>query len=99
MEQLLPILAGENRFQGHKFIEGGAERVDVRAVVEEDALPGRLLGTHVTQSAQNVARLRQAHVRVKLSKSEVGDPEAAVYIHQQVRRLDVAVNDTELVGV
>ena len=58
-----------------------------------------LLGAHVAQRAEQVAGHGQAGLGVELGQAEVGDPEAAAGVEQQVGRLDVAVDDAERVGV
>ena len=98
-QERLPVGAVEDRPQRQQLVQRRAERVDVGAVVDQDALAGRLLGAHVAQRAEQVAGLRQAGVGVELGQAEVGDPDVAAAVDQQVGRLDVAVDDAELVGV
>ncbi len=82
-----------------QFVEGGAQRVDVGAVVERPAPAQGLLGAHVAQRADHVAGQRQLAVARDLGQAEVGDPQVAAHVHQQVARLDVAVDDAQPVGV
>ena len=62
-------------------------------------LPGRLLGAHVAERAGQVAGQRQPGVALHVGHAEVGDPEIAAPVQQQVGRLDVAVNDPLVVGI
>ena len=57
----------------------------------------RLLGAHVAHRAQNVARLRQALLFAATGQAEVGHPEFALIIEQQVRRLHIAMDNAVLV--
>ena len=54
-----------------------------------------LLGAHVAERAQQVAGHGQAGVVLELGQAEVGDPEVAAVVEQQVGRLDVAVDDAD----
>ena len=68
-------------------------------MVEQDALAGRLLRAHVANRARQVAGQRQAPFGLKLSEAEVGDPQLAAGVEQQIPRLDVAMNHAHLVRV
>ncbi len=98
-QQLIAVLAVEGRPQCQQLIQGDAERVDIGAVVHL-AAPGRnLLGTHVAQRAQQFARHGQAGGALEQSQAEIGDPEIAAHVEQQVGRLDVAMDDAGLMCV
>src|SRR6185503_7707947 len=58
-----------------------------------------LLGTHVAKCSHQVAGYGQPGVAPNLGQSEVGNPKVASHIEHQVRRLDVAMDDPELVSV
>src|SRR5438552_636086 len=51
------------------------------------------------QRAQHVARARELKVRLKESQAEIGDPNMPPLVEQQICRLDVAVNDAQLMGM
>ena len=85
----------ERRPERQQLVEGQPQRVDVGAGV---ALAAEPLGRHVAERAQDVAGLGQAVV-LRLGQAEVGDPDDARVVEQQVRRLDVAVDDAAGVGV
>jgi hypothetical protein len=56
----------------------------------------RLFGAHVSQCSQQIAGARQPAVGLKLRETEIGNPNLAKAIEQQVAGLDVAMNDSEL---
>jgi hypothetical protein len=68
-------------------------------VVEHRPAPPGLLGTHVAQRAHQVAAGRQPGVALEVGQAEIRDPQVARGVHEQVRRLDVAVDDALPVGV
>jgi hypothetical protein len=86
----------EGRAEGQQFEEGHAQPVHVAAAVGPALEP---LGRHVAKGPDDVARGRQVTPPVGLGEAEVDDPDGALVIHQQVRRLDVAVQDALVVRV
>ena len=95
----MPVLSWESRLQGQELIKCGAKRIDVAAVVYGSALRQRLLRTHVTQRADEVAADGQAEVGLAARQAEVRDPQMTTRVHQQIGRLDVAVDNALIVGV
>jgi hypothetical protein len=64
------------------------------------ALTPELLRTHVAKGAHLITGVRQLLILVRQSsKTEICHPQLAAAIDQQVRRLDVAMNHSSLVGV
>ena len=57
------------------------------------------LGGHVAQGADQVAGAGQVLLARGAGQAEVGDPDRAVGVEQQVGRLDVAMNDPLAGGV
>ena len=97
--QLVAVPAVEGRAQGQQLVQRRAERIDVAPVVD-DAPPGlELLRTGVAQGAQELSGHRQPGVAGDLGQAEVGDPELAPKVEQEVARLDVPMHDPGLVGV
>ena len=89
----------DGRAKRQQFIERHAERIDVGPSVDHHSPAQRLLRAHVAQRAQDVTRDGQTIIAVDLRQAEVGHPEPALGVKQEVARLDVAVEDASLVGV
>ena len=68
-------------------------------MVDHDRLAHRLLRAHVAQGTEQVAGLCEVAVFLCSSQTEVGDPEMARAVEQKIRRLDIAVDHTVLMGV
>jgi len=87
----------EWRAAGEEMVEGGAERVEVAAGV--GLLAAGDLGREVERGAEGRARHGQARIHPRaLGEAEVGHLRQAPRREQDVRRLDVAVDDPRLVG-
>ena len=95
LDELEPVGRVEGRPEGEQLVEGQAQGIDVGAAVPLAAEP---LGGHVAERAQDVAGLGQAVV-ARLGQAEVGDPDDPFGVQQQVRGLDVAVDDPPRMGV
>ena len=95
--------AGADRVRPReRLVEDEPERVEVGAPV--DRLPRGLLGRHVGERADDVARPRQRVLAGELGDAEVGQLRRAAARARHVGddhvlRLDVAVDDAALVGV
>src|SRR5881296_1201632 len=100
-QRVLVILSMERRAEGEHFVQGRAERVDVRSMVDRDLLPPRLLRAHVEGRADEISAQGQALLPFEPCEAEVEDAQpslqapfpAASTIEDQVRWLDVAVDD------
>ena len=98
--QLVAIAAGKGRLQRQEFVERHAEPVNVRSRVGGAVTAAKLLRAHVTQRADQVTGVSQVELVLGQSRqSKVGHPEAAPAIDQQIRRLDVAMDDSDLMCV
>ncbi len=98
-QQLLAAFPVEGRLQRQQLVERHAQRVDVAPMVDDRPLRHRLLGAHVSQRPDHVAGHRQAGFGLHPRQAEVGDPEVAPGVDQQVGRLDVAVDDPQRMRV
>ena len=93
-------VAAEGRLAGQQRVEHGAQAVDVGRRGDRAAAARGLLGRHVGGRAQDGARLGQLDVLDQaLGQAEVGDVRAALRVDQDVRRLEIAVEDPAHVGV
>ena len=98
-QQDFPVGVREDGLPRQEFVERNSQRIDVGPIIRLGPITRRLFGAHVAERAQDIARHREAGIGMRGGQAEVGDPEMAVRIHQQVRRLDVAVHDAHLVCV
>ena len=83
-------VAGERDLAGQHLVQDDPDRVDVGALVDRGSL--RLLGRQVLRGADDRADLRHL-ARARAGDAEVGHLQAAVGVHDDVVRLDVAVDD------
>ena len=82
-----------------QLVECHAERINVGPLVD-DAAPGQgLLRAHVAESPDHVAGVRQTEIAGKARQAEIGDPERAVVVDQEVGRLDIAMEDPQAMCV
>ncbi len=93
--QLELVLSLERRAQGQQLVERRAECVEVALGIRDAAEP---LGGHVPEGSGDV-RLREVVPFLELGQAEVGDPDVPQHIQDQVRRLDVTMQDAPLVSV
>ena len=81
-------------------VEDGAQAVDVGRRRDRAATAQRLLRGHVGGRPHDRAGLGQLDALLEpLGQAEVGDVRLALLVQQDVRRLEVAVQDAPLVGV
>ena len=98
-EQLLVVAAVEGGPQRQQLVEGHAQGVDVGPLIDDPAPGQGLLGAHVAERPDHVAGAREAEVAGESRQAEVGDPDRAVGVDQEVGRLDVAMEDAQAMGV
>ena len=93
-------VAFEWRLSCQERIENGAQPVDVGRRRDRAATAQRLLRGHVGGRSHDRAGLGQLDALVKpLGQAEVRDVRLALLVQQDVGRLEVAVQDSPLVGV
>ena len=98
LQQEHAAVAAERPLAGEQLVEDDAEAVDVAAGVDRVRLAAGLLGRHVGRRAEHLAVGRHRRVvGVALGQAEVHEVRLAVGVEQDVRRLDVAVDDAERV--
>src|SRR4051812_47594590 len=68
-------------------------------MIDDAAAGGRLLPAHVAERTGHVAGGGEALATLNRRQPEVCDPQMAALIDQQVARLNVAMNDTDLMGM
>ena len=96
LHQPSPVRLVEDRAEGQELVERRAQRIDVAPGVGPPLEP---LRGHVAQRAHQAAGLGERAGALAGGQAEVGDPDGAVGVEQQVRWLDVAVEDALGVGV
>ncbi len=99
-ERLDHALAGEGRLARQQGVQDRPEPIDVGRRGDRAATPGGLLGAHVGRRAHDRAAGRQFDVGLDpLGQAEIGDVRMAFPVDEDVRRLQVAVEDASQVGV
>jgi hypothetical protein len=83
--------------QGQEFVQSSAETKDVGTPVNDTG--ASLLGAHIPRGSKQTIMLCKARVSDPSGQAEVGDPDCPLGVDQQVGRLDVAVDDSLVVGV
>jgi hypothetical protein len=93
MQQRQRVPGGEGRFAAKQLVQGGAERVEVAALVDLEIGAARLFGRQVGQGAlRKTLRVGSCLVRQRAGQAEVAQLEpSGVAIHQHVLGRDVAM--------
>jgi hypothetical protein len=98
-EQLAGSLRTKRHTAAEHFVKHYTQTVDVGASVDPVGSTGNLLRGHVSRSAGDDAELGAACACLIESEPEVYQYRASVCGHDNVRRLDVAVDDGPCVSV
>ena len=96
LDQPLPARVLERGLERQQLVERGPQRIEVAARVGMSLEP---LRGHVPQRPHHVAGVRQILLVLRLREPEIGDPDVAAGIQEQVRRLDVSMQHARLVGI
>ena len=97
---LIDRVSVKRRPASQQFVENGPQPVDVGRGRDLGMMAGDLLGGHVRRSAQDETGLGQTAVGVDaLGEPEIGDMRRAMFVEQNVRGFEVAVQDAAEVGV
>ena len=68
-------------------------------MVDHDTFRHRLFRTHVAKGAQQISRNGDPTIGTNAGQPEIGDPDFPAWIDHQIRRFDVAMNDTQIMGM
>ena len=91
------IGGGERRLARQHFVEGDAQRIEIAPGVDRAVHPARLLRRHIGERAGDDLRRGRYQMLARQARSdaEPGQPYAAAFpVHQDIRRLDVLVDQT-----
>src|SRR5262249_8685879 len=98
VEELRALPRPEREPAGHALVEDHAKRPDVGATVEAMRLAPDLLGSHVGRRPRHLAHPALLVV-LGDRKAKVADPRLPLAVDHDVRRLQVAVNQSRLVCI
>jgi len=94
------ILAFERKLAGEQLIEDNAKRPDIGGGSHEPRFAGRLFGRHVGRGAKNGVGKGHAAVGLhELGEAKVADKRFTIRVEQHVGGLEVAMEDTALMGM
>jgi len=97
-DDLAGVRPAERRPAAEEAVQRGGEAVHVGAAVGPVGAAGGLLGAHVRRRARHDAALRR-RVLVRQGEAEIDEHRPAALGEDDVRRLEVAVDDAACVGV
>ena len=99
-QRLVDRVGLKRRSTREQLVQDCPQPVDVGRGGDLGMMAGDLLGRHVRGGPENQTGLRQAAVAVDaLGESKIGDVGNVVFVEQDVRRLQVAVQDSAEVGI
>ena len=99
-KQILSIIRIKWQFESQQFVESNAQRINIRSVIKDQSFRHQLLGTHVRRPfPQQIACHCQCTPCLDFGRAKIGNPGLAGTINHQVRRLNVPMNDTVVMGV
>ena len=92
-QQLDALLGVKGALEREHFVQRQSQRVDVAAHIRPTF---DHLRRQITERAENVARIRQLAIP-NFRQAEIGDPHIAIGSYQEIRGLDVAMQNAALV--
>ena len=93
-------IAPERRPTGQQFVQDRAERIDIGRHAGLSDVARRLLGCHIARRADQRLGLGQATAPAdELGEPEIGDLGHPILREEDVRRLEVSVENATLVGM
>ena len=99
-DQKHPLAPLERPHARQELVEDDAQAVDVGPRVDHSGLAAHLLGGHVCRSPDELAIDRKRRIAcIALGQSEVGQKNPVLAVDEDIRRLDVAVDDAGPVGM
>ena len=100
LEQQIGPLALERHGPAKQLVQEHAQAVDVGSTIDALVQAAGLLGRHIGGCSQDVAFLGQGRLHVLVAgQAKVRQQRLVVPVQQNVRRLDVAMDDAHLMGV
>ena len=82
------------------MVENGPDAIDIGGGADPAGFAGSLFGRHETGRSQDLAGYGEAEIATgTFGQAEIGDPWPVLLVDQDIRRLQVAVQDALLVGV
>ena len=96
------IGGGEGQFAGEHLVEGDPQGVEIAAEIDRPVHPAGLFGGHVGERPGDHLRRRRglALARQTRGDAEAHEPDlAGDRVHQNIRRLDVLVDEAALVNL
>jgi hypothetical protein len=83
-------------FATHRFVENGTERIEVGSPVDRTTF--NLFGSEVLHGSENLSGTCEVGFIENFGNAEIGHQNAAIIRKENVRGLDVAMNDTSFMS-
>ena len=96
IDELAATIGFQKWSQRDQLVESGTQTVEIAAPIRPTF---ESFGRHVAERADEVARVSETFSAFCFREAEIGHPDVAAGIEQQVRWLDVAMQDAFGVGI